>query len=85
MLENILNLDGVSVLNKNQQKAINGNGCGFIAGYYDSSGNLHTYTFYSDVATKDDVESGIAASFEAGGQVARWCCASCESASWLDL
>jgi len=83
MLDNILNLEGVSVLSKKQQKAINGKGCGFTATAYLPNGDSYTYTFYDDNATKADVMDGLSYAYGIGASEGNWCCASCDSASWL--
>lgn len=83
MLQSFLNLEGVAVLNKEEQSKVNGADCGFVVGYYDQEGNLNTYAVYSDQYSKEDVHNYIAFAFENGYSDARWCCASCDEASCL--
>jgi hypothetical protein len=83
MLKNILSLDGVTVLNKNQQKAVNGglaNGSGTCAafvpcslpGEHDDSCGGGSYVYN---VSKSEAQAHVAN----GGY---WCCDSCSSASW---
>ena len=71
MLKNILKLDGISILSKQQQKFIKGAGSGTCA---FESGN--GYSGISGVS-KEDAMAGAAIT---GGH---WCCDSCGSATWL--
>ena len=75
MLKDILNLEGVEVLSKHQQKFISGGNIpsGTCAvqggnGYYGVSGVSKAYAIEAAGAT--------------GGH---WCCDSCQSATWLSL
>jgi len=86
MLSKILNLDGVSILDKNQQTDVKGGG-GTCA-YYLPSGSVSTEFMGGNlelgcpcVATgvsKDDALGAIS-----GIEGAKWCCDSCNTASWL--
>lgn len=70
MLNNILNMEGVSVLNKKQQSQVKGSGtCAVMLGGYGGA----VFTGLS----KAHAMRVMAAN---GG---RWCCDSCGSASWL--
>lgn len=82
MLQNILNLEGVAVLNKKQQRIVNGGlvsgTCAYTYSYTvtDYDGNSWEVT-----ATETGVSKATALENVAGG--GNWCCASCGSASWL--
>ena len=86
MLENILKIEGLSVLNKKEQESVNGgkslNGgtCSYIMRKYEVDGS-----YYEHVQTGVSQEAAINAATYAeekwvGGN---WCCASYGSASWL--
>jgi len=85
MLKNILNLNGVSVLNKASQKAILGGSgtCGYTATYYDPNGNSYTHTVYG--VSQDEALWQVGVALHNGYDNARWCCDSCSSASWLNI
>lgn len=73
MLKNILNLEGVTVLNRKQQKEILGgasNGCAYQGGngYYGSVGPNLSFSHVEWAAS------------QTGGY---YCCASCCSVGWL--
>lgn len=73
MLQSILNLDGISVLNREQQKRVLG---GVPPGTCAWEGDGH----YSGISgTSREYAEG--ASQTLGGH---WCCDSCCSVSWLD-
>ncbi|MDX8554959.1 hypothetical protein MK851_15190 [Tenacibaculum sp. 1B UA] len=79
MLENILNLEGLTVLEKKQQESVNGGGtCGYTTTFitYDYDGNAYETTVTDYGVSKADAKKAVSA----GG---RWCCESCGSASWL--
>lgn len=70
MLNNILNLEGVSILNKMQQKTINGGGsCAVLIGGYGGSVFKGLTKAHAQAIMQKNV--------------GRWCCDSCGSASWL--
>ena len=69
MLNNILNLEGVAVLNKKQQMSVNGGDCA----YYNGATGEVTYHLSSQGA-QDSLQN-------AGDH---WCCASCGTASWYN-
>ena len=68
MLNNILNLEGVAVLNKKQQMSVNGGEC----------------AYYNGVTGQVDyhVSSSSAAQAMLTNASDHWCCASCSTASW---
>jgi hypothetical protein len=77
MLKNILNLEGVELLSKTQQKRING---GLLA----EGGGSCCVTVVGNVATdrqcgmsKSEAKSEAATVASWGGVRAYWCCASC--------
>ena len=72
MLKNILNLEGVTALSKEQQKSING-GC--AVRMTNGDGEILVVTGLS-------LAEVTAAGGNGGGN--RWCCASCGSASWIN-
>ena len=86
MLENILKIEGLSVLNKKEQESVNGgkslNGgrgtCGYTTTFitYDFYGNAYETTITDYGVSKNDALSAV----RNGGN---WCCTSCGSASWL--
>lgn len=71
MLENILNLAGVSVLSKQEQKSVNG-GCAVLI----TNGDGEILVMHG---TKEEI---TAMGGNGGGN--RWCCESCDTASWID-
>ncbi|MDX8554961.1 hypothetical protein MK851_15200 [Tenacibaculum sp. 1B UA] len=81
MLENILNLEGLTVLEKKQQESVNGGGtCASIMRKYEADG---TYVeIVERNLTRDEAFNSATYAGEnwAGGS---WCCSSCGSASWL--
>lgn len=83
MLQNILHLEGVSVLNKKQLKEINGNGCGYTYTVYGNNGSSITYTNYDDNLTLAQVKKYSENNMVNGADSAHYCCASCAGASWL--
>lgn len=83
MLNDILDLEGVSTLSKKQQKAVNGNGCGFTATFYAPNGDSYTMTVYDDSLSLSDVYDAASGAMVAGADSAHYCCASCGDASWL--
>ncbi|MCX2682115.1 hypothetical protein OOZ15_19350 [Galbibacter sp. EGI 63066] len=90
MLNKILNLEGVTVLDKKQQKLVNGGegGCGAYipAG---QSGNTTSFEPPNGGASTGsnkptvfyDISYAEAQSVIQGVSGARWCCASCSTAS----
>ena len=79
MLNNILNLEGVSVLNKKQQKIVNGGKAGTCAAQVTKADG--TQMIIVDVSMEDaQIAAGLGAS---QGLSNNWCCDSCGSASWL--
>lgn len=75
MLENILNLNGISVLSKQEQRNVNGGingGCAVLM----TNGDGERLVFHG---TKAEIT-------EAGGNGGgnRWCCESCGSATWIN-
>ena len=82
MLKNILNLEGVNTLTKEQQKSITGGASG---------GTCCARRFYSCGVNGDhlcssvscDISKSTALSLSSGENGGNWCCASCGSASWL--
>jgi len=74
MLQNILNLEGVTVLSKEEQKTINGSGtCYALLG---RAGDGHPMGL--EAASYQEVQAALAAN--GGGS---WCCDSCGRATWL--
>lgn len=79
MLNNILNLDGVTVLNKKQQKLVNGgsdDGCCVNVTYDDG------YRYRSCGLSVSDAQGIYGDTFEdlggfGGASVTGYCCASC--------
>ena len=79
MLQNILNLDGVTVLNKKQQKVVNGGKEGTCAAQVtNANGDMIVITDV-DISTAQQA-AGYGASL---GLSNNWCCDSCGSASWM--
>lgn len=86
MLNSILNIDGISLLPKEQQKSINGGRdagtCAVII--YGSppdtwgTPNGFTPTIHTNIS-RDTAWSALAAAPFGG----RWCCDTCNQASWL--
>lgn len=81
MLNNILNLEGVSILNKKQQKLVSGGiepgTC--AARFTDVFGNYHVYR---NISRNDAIDFGYYGDTHDTGP-SNWCCDSCGSASWL--
>ncbi|MGW8121132.1 hypothetical protein ACV07N_00620 [Roseivirga echinicomitans] len=80
MLSNVLNIEGVSLLPKEQQKAING-------GYIVESGTCAVIVF-REPGFSPDIYRNISyettqQAIAAGGLGGRWCCDSCDEATWL--
>ena len=73
MLSDILNLDGVSVLDKNQQNEVKG---GVVPGGTCAVQGGNGYAGVSGVSKAYAMEAAVAT----GGH---WCCDSCQSAIWL--
>lgn len=73
MLQNILNLDGVTVLNKKQQNSING---GYLPEGTCAVQGGNGYAGVSGISIAYAQEAAAAT----GGH---WCCDSCQSATWL--
>ena len=70
MKQSILNLEGVEVLSKKQMKTVEGSG---TCAYTDGDGLVRT-----------GISKATATSLMAmSGPGARWCCQSCNTASWL--
>ncbi len=69
MKKNILNLEGVTVLTKQQQKVVNG-GAGTCAVRYDNGVVMY------------NIDKALAVSQMSNGGT-NWCCDSCASASWF--
>lgn len=86
MLNEILNLNGVTALNKKQQNVINGGGtCAFYlpAGSFTQE-QFGDYTLdITCPCTKTGVSKSEALAAVSGVSGAKWCCDSCSSASWL--
>lgn len=86
MLQNILNLDGVTVLNKKQQNSVNGGlsssggTCSYIMRKYESDGSYYEFIETGVSKTEAVNASGYASENWSSGN---WCCDSCGSASWL--
>lgn len=81
MLENILKIEGLSVLNKKEQGNVNGGGtCAYRMRKYEADGSYYEY-----VETGVSQQEAFNAATYAGENWAggNWCCASCGSASWL--
>ena len=79
MLNNILNLEGVSVLNKKQQKIVNGGKAGTCAAIVTNDQGVSAIIY--DVSKADALQAaGWGAS---QGYSNNWCCDSCGSASWM--
>ena len=88
MLQNILNLEGVSLLDKKQQKFIEGGdtgSCGYTLVSYTLSpnGGIDTYRWTVYGVSKEQALQEVANGFSLGHDEARWCCDSCNTASWL--
>lgn len=92
MLENILNLDGITILNKQQQSQIKGSGtCAaytpgvglFEISKNDFEGTVPYVTGDSDGITYQGINKQQALDIIAGIPGAKWCCESCSTASWL--
>lgn len=81
MLNNILKIEGASILNKEQQKSLMGGGsgtCGYIV--FAPEGFTPTINYGVD---KETAFQALAAGTEPG--LGRWCCDNCDSATWLNL
>lgn len=75
MLKNILTLDGVSALSKQEQKSVHGGLAGSCAvRMLDGDGEISVVW-----GTKAEI---TAAGGNGGGN--SWCCASCATASWIN-
>lgn len=88
MLENILKLDGISILDKKQQQFIMAGG---TCGAYVPSGGGNSTKFESGNGGATITESGMtvfmiskseALSLTKGVSGAKWCCESCSTATW---
>lgn len=75
MKKNNLNLEGVAVLTKEQQKMVNG-GAGTCYALLGRAGDGHPIGL--EAASYQEVQDALAAN--GGG---RWCCDSCHTATWL--
>lgn len=73
MLDNILKLEGATVLSKNQQKSISG-GEGTCAYYIPDD-------FPSQIVWIGVTSAEAQAAVQGGGH---WCCTNCSSASWFN-
>lgn len=77
MLKNILNLKGVAILNKTQQKTIIGGGTCYARSFHESiPGNYYA-------TTAGPMSISEAQSYASGPDGGNWCCDSCKSATWL--
>lgn len=81
ILNNILNIEGASVLNKEQQKSIlggEGSGtCGYIV--FAPEGFTPTIRYGVD---RETAWQALAAGTQPG--LGHWCCDNCDTATWLD-
>lgn len=81
MKRQILNLEGVAVLTKEQQKMVNGGTgtCAYRTSFVDADGVIHIRT----VRGVSQAEAfNAATSMAMDGGSGNWCCDSCGSASW---
>ena len=79
MLQNILNLDGVTALNKKQQNSVNGGTGGTCAAQVTTANGKQIVVY--DISKADAIAAaGVGAS---AGLSNNWCCDSCGSASWM--
>ncbi len=69
MLDNILNLEGVAVLNKKQQMSVNGGECAY---YNGATGSVDYHL------SSQEAQSMLSNASD------HWCCASCSTASWFN-
>ena len=98
MTKSILNLEGVQVLSRNEQKNVNGgklpggSGGGTCAAYWPDSTQqtLNSATYYADNISVNNntwvfsgMSSADAQAVASAKPGGRWCCSSCSSASWL--
>ncbi|MEM6814919.1 MAG: hypothetical protein AAF600_11050 [Bacteroidota bacterium] len=90
MLNNILNIDGVELLSRDQQKTIKGSlgtcGAYLPSGSQPAQDMIISGESFSHNADGSEVWRGIskdeAMALIEGNSGARWCCDSCSSASW---
>lgn len=80
MLNNILNLEGVTVLSKEQQRKVSGGAPGTCNALITNPATGKT-ALLADV-NKATVDDAIANGTAAGYRV-QWCCKSCADAPWL--
>jgi hypothetical protein len=80
MLKNILNFEGVSLLNKEEQKSVNGGvASGTCAALVTAPNGRQVLSYDINRATVNDiVEHGTAAGYRV-----QFCCTQCPTASWL--
>ena len=87
MIKDVLNLKGVTVLNKKQQRYVQGGGtgtCGYtrmmIEVYFNEEVGHFTTRIVEDRAYGVDMQTARRRAGE--GINGRWCCDSCATASW---
>lgn len=82
MKKSILNLEGVQVLSRNEQKNVNGglaDASGTCAALVTAPNGNQVLSYDIDKATVNGIISGATSS----GYRVQWCCSSCATASWL--
>lgn len=81
MKKSILNIEGVKVLSRNEQKSVNGGlaDVGTCAALVTAPNGAQVLSYDIDKATVNGIISGATSS----GYRVQWCCSSCSSASWL--